>query len=69
MSNSTTWVGMDVHKESIVVAAVSGTGATTARWETPNTSKGKMSRGCEFSPFVGFEKSPPVVGQSLCSLR
>lgn len=41
MSNSITWIGMDVHKEHIVVAAVSGAGATAARWETPNTLKGK----------------------------
>lgn len=41
MQNSITWVGMDVHKESIVVAAVNGAGGTAARWETPNTSKGK----------------------------
>src|SRR5512145_227229 len=41
MSNSITWVGMDVHKESILVAAVNGAGATTARWESPNTAKGK----------------------------
>lgn len=41
MSNSTTWIGMDVHKESILVAAVSGAGATAGRWETPNTLKGK----------------------------
>lgn len=41
MSNSTTWIGMDVHKESIVVAAVNGAGTVAARWETPNTLKGK----------------------------
>lgn len=41
MHDSITWIGMDVHKESIVVAAVSGAGATGARWETPNTAKGK----------------------------
>jgi transposase len=41
MDNRITWVGMDVHKESIVVAAVDGAGATAARWETTNTSKGK----------------------------
>jgi transposase len=28
-----------------------------------------VSRGFEFSPFVGFENSPPVDGQSLGSLR
>jgi hypothetical protein len=28
-----------------------------------------LSRGFEFSPFVGFENSPPVDGQSLGSLR
>ncbi len=41
MHDSITWIGMDVHKENIVVAAVSGTGAMAARWETPNTPKGK----------------------------
>ena len=41
MSNSITWIGMDVRKESIVVAAVNGAGETAARWETTNTSKGK----------------------------
>ena len=29
----------------------------------------QVSRGFEFSPFVGFENSPPVDGQSLGSLR
>ena len=28
-----------------------------------------LSRGFEFSPFVGFENSPPVDGHSLGSLR
>ena len=32
-------------------------------------AKKKLSRGFEFSPFVGFENSPPVDGQSLGSLR
>ena len=42
MSNSTTWVGMDVHKENILSVSISGdSGAVTARWETPNTTKGK----------------------------
>ena len=41
MSNSTTWIGMDVHKERIHVVAVNGAGHTEARWETPNTTKGK----------------------------
>ena len=41
MHDSITWVGMDVHKENIVVAAINGAGETTARWETPNTAKGK----------------------------
>jgi len=42
MQNSTTWVGMDVHKESILAVAIAGdSGAVTARWETPNTAKGK----------------------------
>jgi len=29
----------------------------------------QVSRGFEFSPFVGFENSPPVDGHSLGSLR
>lgn len=41
MSNSTTWIGMDVHKERIHVVAVNEAGHTEARWETPNTAKGK----------------------------
>lgn len=42
MSNSITWVGMDVHKEGILAVAVAGaSGAITARWETPNTARGK----------------------------
>ena len=41
MSNSTTWIGMDVHKERIHVVAVNEAGHTEARWETPNTTKGK----------------------------
>jgi transposase len=41
MPNSTTWVGMDVHKESILAVAIAGdSGAVMARWETPNTAKG-----------------------------
>ena len=41
MHDSITWVGMDVHAENIVVAAI-GDGSETvrARWETPNTNKG-----------------------------
>jgi transposase len=42
---------MDVHKESIVVAAVNGAGATAARWETPNTSKGKERLAKRLSEF------------------
>jgi len=42
MLDSTTWVGMDVHKENILTVSVSGdSGAVMARWETPNTTKGK----------------------------
>ena len=41
MHDSITWIGMDVHKENIVVAAVNGAGETAARWESPNTPKGK----------------------------
>ena len=51
MSNSTTWIGMDVHKESILVAAVNGAGATAARWETPNTAKGKERLAKRLSGF------------------
>jgi hypothetical protein len=32
---------MDVHKESILVAAMNGAGSTAAQWETPNAAKGK----------------------------
>src|SRR5659263_121831 len=42
MSNSITWVGMDVHKENIVTVSISGdSGTVMTRWETPNTAKGK----------------------------
>ena len=41
MSNSITWIGMDVHKENILAAAVNGSGETTFRRETPDTPKGK----------------------------
>ena len=42
MMDSTTWVGMDVHKESILSVSVAGdSGAVISRWETPNTAKGK----------------------------
>ena len=51
MSNSTTWIGMDVHKESIVVAAVNGAGGMAARWETPNTLKGKERLAKRLSEF------------------
>ncbi len=41
MSNSITWVGMDVHKESIVVTAIShDSDRATARFEIPNTDTG-----------------------------
>jgi transposase len=51
MHDSITWVGMDVHKESILVAAVNRAGATAARWETPNTSKGKERLAKRLSEF------------------
>lgn len=51
MHDSITWIGMDVHKENIVVTAVNGAGATTARWETPNTSKGKDRLAKRLSEF------------------
>ena len=41
MHDFTTWIGMDVHKESILAAAVNGGGETISRWETPHTPKGK----------------------------
>ncbi len=41
MLNSITWVGMDVHKESIVVTALGGeSDRVTARFEIPNTDTG-----------------------------
>jgi transposase len=42
---------MDVHKESIVVAAVNGAGAVATRWETPNTLKGKERLAKRLSEF------------------
>ena len=42
MTDSITWVGMGVHKENILTVSVSGdSGTVLARWETPNTAKGK----------------------------
>src|SRR4030067_1626172 len=42
MQNSITWVGMDVHAENIVLAAVRGsTDAVLLRAEFPNTPKGR----------------------------
>jgi len=38
MNDSITWIGMDVHMESIIVAAANGAGEMAARWETPNFS-------------------------------
>ena len=41
MNDSITWVGMDVHKDSLVVAALNGeTGNVDWRSEYPNTDKG-----------------------------
>ena len=41
MHDSTTWVGMDVHAENIVVAAIRGDSEKLlSRWETPNTKTG-----------------------------
>src|SRR3989337_237680 len=51
MHDSITWIGMDVHKESILVAAVNGAGATAARWEAPNTLKGKERLAKRLSEF------------------
>jgi transposase len=51
MHDSITWIGMDVHKESIVVAAVNGAGTVAARWETPNTLKGKERLAKRLSEF------------------
>jgi hypothetical protein len=36
---------MDVHKENILTVSVSGeSGTVMARWETPNSAKGKEPR-------------------------
>ena len=51
MHDSITWIGMDVHKESIIVAAVNGAGATATRWEAPNTVKGKERLAQRLSEF------------------
>jgi hypothetical protein len=41
MDNGITWVGMDVHKESIVITAVRhDSDKATARFEIPNTDTG-----------------------------
>jgi hypothetical protein len=40
MSDSTTWGGMDAHKENIVTVSISGdSGTVMTRWETPNLWK------------------------------
>jgi transposase len=51
MHDSITWIGLDVHKESIIVAAVNGAGATATRWEAPNTVKGKERLAKRLSEF------------------
>lgn len=52
MTDSTTWVGMDVHKENILNVAVAGdSGAVTHRWETPNTAKGKERLAARLAGF------------------
>lgn len=39
--NSTFWIGMDVHKETIYAVAVEGANGTVCgKWEIPNTDKG-----------------------------
>ena len=59
MHDSTTGIGMDVHKESILVAAVNGAGATAARWETPNTAK--MRGAVSFSRLLcGIQWIDPI---------
>lgn len=41
MSNSITWVGMDVHAENILGAAIRGSSENVlSRWETPHTRNG-----------------------------
>ena len=43
MHDSTTWVGMDVHKDNLSVAAVTGaSGNVISRWDAPNTAKGQQ---------------------------
>lgn len=43
MHDSTTWVGMDVHKENLAIAAVAGAGGNVIdRWDVPNTTKGRQ---------------------------
>jgi hypothetical protein len=50
MHDSITWIGMDVHKENILAAAVNGTGETISRCETPNTVVGKEMRALSEKP-------------------
>ena len=50
MNDSITWIGMDVHKESIVAAA-NGAGEMAARWKTPNTPKSKEWLATQLSEF------------------
>jgi transposase len=68
MHDFTTRIGMDVHKESILVAAVNGAGATAARWETPNTAKGKERLAKRLSEF-GTIRCAYEAGPCGCDLR
>lgn len=63
MNDSITWVGMDVHKDSLVVAAVNGaSGHVDWRCEYPNTDKGLRRLAAQLkrsaSPRCVYEAGP-----------
>jgi transposase len=63
MNDSSTWVGMDVHKDNLVVAAVSGaSGSVVWRCEYPNTDKGLRRLAAQLkrsdSPRCVYEAGP-----------
>jgi transposase len=55
MANSITWVGLDVHKESIIAAVVGSDGSLLGRFETTNSPKGKDRLIARMKTFPGVQ--------------